>query len=120
MRLIETLQQRLADERGLFQAQLLREDIARLTRLTELARSTADFDAFRQASMRIGWTQGDARTHELAVPLEALLDAVHAYCSGRTDAGQEARIGDAWRELHRVRMERLVGCLSNPVQGPNE
>jgi hypothetical protein len=28
------------------------------------------------------------------------------------------RIRDAWLELHRVRMERLVGCLSTPVPRP--
>jgi hypothetical protein len=33
---------------------------------------------------------------------------------------QEARIVEAWYELHRIRMERLVGCLSTPVSEPTE
>ena len=118
MRLIEELRHELAGEQSLFRAQLLREDIARLTRLTELARATPEFASFRKAALRIGWTQGDARTQELAGPLDELLAAVHAYCGGATDAAQEARIGDAWTALHRLRMERLVGCLSNPVPKP--
>ena len=131
MQLIDELKQRLEGEPSLFRAQLLREDIARLTRLSELARSTGEFDAFRNAAMRIGWTQGDARTQELAEPLGAFLEAVYAYRGesggmaekggGTTrDPAHEARIAAAWNELHRVRLERLVGCLSNPVPRPTD
>jgi hypothetical protein len=129
MQLIDELKQRLEGEPSLFRAQLLREDIARLTRLSELARSTGEFDAFRKVAMRIGWTQGDSRTQELAQPLGAFLEEVYAYyregggtaegISGAArDPAQEGRIVAAWNELHRVRMERLVGCLSNPVPKP--
>ncbi|MBU6485044.1 MAG: hypothetical protein KGL70_13100 [Betaproteobacteria bacterium] len=130
MQLLDELKQRLDAESSLFRAQLLREDIARLTKLGELARSTGDFDAFRKAAMHIGWTQGDARTQELAGPLGILLEAVYPYfredrsgtageCGAAAcDPAQEARIAAAWHELHRVRMERLVGCLSNPVPRP--
>lgn len=129
MRLFDELKQRLEGEPSLFRAQLLREDLARLSRLCDLARSTGEFDMFRKAAMRIGWTQGDARTQELAEPLGAFLEAVYAYCreGGATaeeisgadrDPAQEGRIVAAWNELHRVRMERLVGCLSNPVPRP--
>ncbi|HSQ82362.1 MAG TPA: hypothetical protein VLU54_14725 [Casimicrobiaceae bacterium] len=132
MQLLDELQRRLEGEPSLFRAQLLREDIARLTRLSELARSTDEYGAFTKAAMRLGWTQGDARTQELAGPLGALLEAVYAYCresvggtaaggsGGTRDAAQEARIAAAWSELHRVRMERLVGCLSNPVPRPTD
>jgi hypothetical protein len=132
MQLLAELKQRLDAESSLFRAQLLREDIARLTKLGELACSTGDFDAFRKAAMRIGWTQGDARTQELAGPLGILLEAVYAYFrdggsgtageSGEAtrDPAQEARIAAAWHELHRVRMERLVGCLSTPAPRPGD
>jgi len=117
MRLIEELERRLGTEESPFQAQLLREDIARLTRLRELARGASDLAAVKQAAMRLGWTQGDVRTHELRVPLEALVDAIHAFeTAGSGD--WEARIIDAWSELHRTRMERLVGCLATPVPKP--
>jgi hypothetical protein len=118
--LIEQLWRHVADEQSLFRAQLLREDIARLTRLGELARTAADLEAFKKAGRRIGWTQGDARTSELGGALDALLEAVFAYETGSAGAEQEACIRDAWLELHRARIERLVGCLSTPVPKPVE
>ena len=110
MQLLEKLSAVLAVESSLFQAQLLREDIARLRKLQELAKSAPDAEAFKKAGMRIGWTQGDARTHELREPLERLLAAVYV--------SQEEEILLAWEALHRARMERLVGCLSTPVPKP--
>ena len=107
MRLIEELERRAAREESMFQAQLLREDAARLRKLQELLQETEDEDEFRKAGMRVGWTQGDARTAELREPLLAFLQAVYA--------GDEARIGESWLVLHRTRMERLLGCLSTPV-----
>lgn len=118
MRLIEELGQRVGREDRLFRAQLIREDIARLQRLQEIARTAADAAAYRKASMRIGWTQGDLRTHELRAPLEALLDAVYAYETGTKGTEEDARIAAAWFALDRTRMERLVGCLSTPVPRP--
>jgi hypothetical protein len=115
MRLIERLEVLTSKEDSLFRAQLLREDIARLRKLQELAANSPDADAFKKAGMRIGWTQGDARTHELREPLERLLAAVYAF---EKDAAEEAPIAEAWEALHHVRMERLVGCLSTPVPKP--
>ncbi len=83
-----------------------------------LAESAPDLAYFRKAGMRVGWTQGDLRTHELRAPLEALLDAVYAWEPGAAGAQGEDRIEAAWRELHRARMERLLGCLSTPVPKP--
>lgn len=120
MRLIEELERRVAQEQSLFRAQLLREDIARLKKLQELARTANDLAGYKKASLRIGWTQGDLRTHELRAPLEVLLDAVFAYETGTSGNEQETRIVDAWLELHRTRMERLVGCLSTPVPKPTD
>lgn len=122
MQLMDELQRRLEGESSLFRAQLLREDIARLSKLGELAQAADEYGAFTKAAMRLGWTQGDARTQELAGPLAALLEAVYAYYRGtdRESATLQARIAAAWYELHRVRMERLVGCLSNPVPRPTD
>jgi hypothetical protein len=50
MLLIEELQRRIREEESLFRAQLLREDIARLTKLGELARSAGDVDTFKMAA----------------------------------------------------------------------
>jgi len=118
MRLIEELEGRVGREESLFRAQLIREDVARLQRLRDIARTAGDVAAYRKAAMRIGWTQGDLRTHELRAPLEALLDAVYAYETGTKGTEEDARIVAAWFELDRTRMERLVGCLSTPVPKP--
>jgi len=115
MQLIEDLAGWAAKETSLFRAQLLREDIARLRKLQELAKTAPDEPAFRKSGMRIGWTQGDARTHELAEPLACLLEAVYAF---ERNSAPEAPIAEAWEALHRARMERLVGCLSTPVPKP--
>jgi hypothetical protein len=110
MRLIEDLERRLAGEQSMFQAQLLREDIGRLKKLEALAAGAADEDAFVKAGLRIGWTPGDARTAELREALEPFLRAVHSKDEGRVELG--------WNALHRLRMERLLGCLSTPVPKP--
>ena len=110
MRLIGDLERRLDGEQSMFQAQLLREDIARLKKLGDLARAVADETSFVAAGMRVGWTPGDARTAELREPLEAFLKAAFS--------NDDARIVRAWEELHRVRMERLLGCLSTPAPRP--
>jgi hypothetical protein len=120
MLLIEELRQLAAQEPSLFRAQLLREDAARLSRLADLAHATEDVESYKRAGRRIGWTQGDLRTGELGAALEALLEAVFDCVRGGEDPAQASRIEAAWRELHRVRMERLVGCLSTPVPKPVE
>jgi hypothetical protein len=93
MQLIHDLERLLAAEESLFRQQLLREDIARLRRLEALAGSAPDLPAFVHAAM-------------------SLVEAVY-----RRD---EARIAEAWNELHRARMERLLGCLATPVPKPVE
>ncbi len=118
MLLIEELKQRIGEEQSLFRAQLLKEDIVRLEKLEELARSVDDIEVYKKAARRLGWTQGDARTSELREALDGLLEAVFAGRSATADADIAMRIRDAWLELHRVRMERLIGCLSTPVPRP--
>ena len=110
MKLAAVLEQALARAESPFQAQLLREDLARLGRLAALAASTADAEAFVKAGARVGWTPGDARTSELRGALEPFLRALHA--------GDDEGALRAWEALHRLRMERLLGCLSTPVPKP--
>jgi len=122
MHLIRELERKLETEQSYFQSHLLREDIARLAKMRDLARDAADAIAFRKAVFRLGWTAGDLRTHEIREPLEMLADAMFSYVSdagkGTSDREQEARIEQAWIILHRARMERLMGCLSTPVPKP--
>jgi len=122
MRLIRELERKLQTEQSYFQTHLLREDIARLGRMRDLARDATDAIAFRKAVFRLGWTAGDLRTHEIREPLEMLADAMYSYAAGAgqgtSDREQETRIEQAWLILHRARMERLMGCLSTPVAKP--
>jgi len=115
MQLIGRLELLVGKEESPFRAQLLREDLARLRKLQELARTAPDEPAFKKSGMRIGWTQGDARTHELAEPLGRLLAAVYRFVR---EGAPEAPIAEAWEAVHRARMEKLVGCLSTPVPKP--
>lgn len=119
MHLLDLLQQRINEEQSPFRAQLLREDVARLKRLQDLALTAANLEAFKRAGMRVGWTQGDARTKELCPQLEDFLEALYAWAT-QPGSADETAIERAWYELHRVRMERLVGCLSTPVPKPDE
>ena len=120
MRLAEELERQLGAEPSLFRAQLLREDLGRLAKLRELARAATDRSAFAAAARRLGWTQGDQRTAELAHVLAPLLDAVYDYEHGVASDESEAHIRDAWRALTRERLERLVGCLATRVPPPED
>ena len=120
MRLIDELEQRLAIEPSLFRAQLLREDIARLHKLEALARSTLDAESYRRAARRLGWTTLDARTSELGDVLDRLIDAVRDAAGDVGVEYSEARAREAWLDLTRIRLERMVGCLSTPVPKPTE
>ena len=118
MHLLDQLERLAAAEPSLFRAQLLREDVARLRKLQQLRQTLPDLESFKKRALRIGWTQGDARTHELAGTLDPLLDAVFALHGGAGTDAQETCILEAWLAFHRQRMERLTGCLSTPVPKP--
>ncbi len=120
MRLIGELEEILRTEESPFRVQLLREDLARLSKLREMASSAADADAFVKAGMRVGWTQADARTSELREPLERLLKELYGFERGERSEERENGIREAWHALHRLRMERLLGCLSTPVPKPGD
>lgn len=119
MRLIAELEGLVGAEESMFRAQLLREDVARLRRMCDLAHAAADPETFAVAARRLGWTQGDQRTHELTPALDALLDAVYEHEKGSTGEETEARLRHAWTALTQARLEKLVGCLSTPVPRPD-
>lgn len=121
MRLIDTLSRLASVEESPFRAQLLREDVTRLEKLRELAQRHPDLAAFKTAGLRIGWTQGDARTLELRAPLENMLELVFRH-ETHDDIGSslDSALERSWLEFHRVRMERLLGCLSTPAPRPED
>ena len=114
MQWIDELERQAVREASLFRAQLLREDVARLRELVELVRTVPDAEGFRRAGHRLGWVARDARSEEIGPALERLFEAVRE-AQRTADAADEARARDAWVELTRVRLERLVGCLGTPV-----
>lgn len=118
MKLVAELERGLAAESSLFRAQLLREDLGRLRRLCELACASADRAEYAARALSLGWTQGDARTHELAHVLGPLFDAVYDFQHGEAGDAIETRIREAWSALTHERLDRLVGCLSTPVPKP--
>lgn len=111
MQLLEEMEKRRIAEQSVFRAQLLKEDIGRLTRLVALAAEHPDFGDFAKAGTTIGWTRGDLRTHELKGSLDRLLSAVHGWHRGpRSDADEQA-VFDAWAAFNQERMKKLVHCL---------
>ena len=120
MKLLADIEARIGAEASPFRAQLLREDLERLKRLRGLAGASADRTSFLAAGRRLGWTQGDQRTAELAPVLDPLLEAVYAYEHGAAGEAAERRIGEAWLALTSRRIETLVGCLSTRILPPEE
>ena len=119
MRLVDELERGLSSEESYFRRQLLREDLARVRRLRELAQDVAERARFLAEGARLGWTRGDERTAELAPALEPLLAAVWDYEHGVTGEASEALLVRAWHALARERIERMIGCLSTPVAPPD-
>lgn len=112
MRLMAKLSARLAAEASYFRQHLIREDIARLERLTDMAQQCPAQDAFVAAALKIGWTPADSRTHELRPALVPLLEAIHASSVRGFQAGLDDEIERCWSAFETLRMDRLVGCLS--------
>ncbi len=120
MQLIAELERRFAAEPSLLRAQLLREDIARLHKLDELARSSLETEAYRKAAYRLGWTAQDARTSELREALDLLLDSWRRALSADRAENLDTLMLQAWQEMTRLRLENMVGCLSTRVPKPTE
>lgn len=91
-----------------FRAALAREDAARVARLRELARASADFDEFAKQGPFVGWTPGDLRSKELAEPLAPLLDGLWAEKDGLVEP---ERLLAAWHSFNAERMRILIHCL---------
>lgn len=105
MRLIATLESRIAAEGSLFRRQLMKEDVARLRKLLDLKAATKNRDDFMRDGRHVGWTQGDFRTHEVEGTLAPFLEAVFD--------GDEAAIERLWGPFETDRLEKLTGCLSS-------
>ena len=112
MDLLARLESNLRNEGGYFRAQLLREDLARLRRLEELAAAAPNIEAFKKQGLMIGWTPGDTRSWELRQTLVPLLEAFYAATTASGGEDADGCLLAAWQAFDNQRMERLVGCLS--------
>lgn len=113
MQLVTSLKKAVEQEESPFRAQLMREDIARLQRLQNLAEQSSSRDAFVKEGFFVGWTQNDMRTHEFGDELQAFLEALYDHLhEASPSAESESRVTGTWNMLHAKRLERLVGCLS--------
>ena len=111
MQILDELRAGLEREQSLFQAQLMREDIARLEKLVTLAGQSEDVATFKQSGTHIGWTQNDLMTHMIAEPLGDLLDGVFAYCTEGAREAHDRSVRAAWLDFCKVRNEKLIKCL---------
>jgi hypothetical protein len=115
MQLLNDMREVMQVEQSMFRAQLLKEDISRLERLIALAKDNADPSAFAKQAMVLGWTANDMRTFDLNPELGAFLEIVHRKAHpGMDTEPDDSQIDQAWTDLHKRRMDLLVGCLSRP------
>ncbi len=110
MTLSEELKSVLERTESVVQQQLLREDIARIRQLEELARSCPSYEEFEHQGLFIGWTQGDFRTGELHGSLKPLLKALHQAVNAPSD-DVHGEVRACWIAFNQERSKRLVGCL---------
>lgn len=111
MLLIDKLHLQLESETSPFRAQLIREDLARLTKLQSLALQHENLEEFIQAGLYIGWTRDDMRTHELKDELNSLLEAVFCRQRQTPSESHEDDVIKAWIALSNKRMETVIHCL---------
>jgi len=111
MKLLNYLKGVIAYNAGYVSVQLAKEDLARVNKLIEMAKTSDDLKSMQKAGLYIGWTKGDFRTHELTEPLNALIKAIYEYEHGNANEKQDDLIMDIWTAFHTLRLKTLVHCL---------
>ncbi len=110
MILSEQLQTAMEQTQSVVQQQLLREDVARVQQLEELAGVHSSYADFEQQGLFLGWTQGDFRTTELHDTLKPLLQSLHGATRNPSEEAY-AEVRARWITFNQDRSKRLVGCL---------
>jgi hypothetical protein len=115
MQLVKYLNTVISENTSYVQAYLAKEDLARIEKLQELATSSLTEAAYKKDGLYIEWTKGDFRTHELAEPLNALMDEIYILENSQLDEQEKhninAKIMDIWAALHTLRLKTVVHCL---------
>ena len=118
MILLDQLESYLSTEESYFRAQLLREDLARLKALRDLAREATSRASFLEGGLRLEWTPGGLRNKQLRSTLEPLLEAFYFADESGPTAAADAHLLCTWYAFDAQRMDVLLGCLSR-VPRPN-
>ncbi len=111
MQLVKTLNNIISGDAGYVQTQLAKEDLARVKKLQELAKTCQNEAEMIKQGLYIGWTNGDIRTHELATPLKQLIKAIYSYENGQASESLDQKIMDIWAGFHKLRLKTLIHCL---------
>lgn len=112
MKLLDQLERALSAEESYFRAQLLREDVARLKALRELASKAISPESFLEDGLGLEWTPGGLRNQQLKGALEPLLEAFCFADKSGPGADTDAHLLRAWYAFDAQRMDVLLGCLS--------
>jgi hypothetical protein len=111
MKLLDELRQTADRLDSVFQARLMHEDIARLQKLAEMARTTDAYEHFEKAGLYLGWTQGDMRTFELTADLKPFLKAFYGAANDEPSPEHDPLVRKTWIAFNKARMAKLIGCL---------
>lgn len=111
MELIRFLEEAAGNSASYFQQFLAKEDLARVEKLVEMARTSENCPSFLKDGIFIGWTKDDLHTHELKPALEPLLAKIFEYENGCNSSASEAQIMQLWHEFHALRLKTLLHCL---------
>ncbi len=111
MKLVKTLENIISGNKGYVQTQLAKEDLARIEKLRELAKTCNNAEQMEKDGLYIGWTQGDIRTHELADSLKPLIRAIYRYENGENTQKLDDEILAIWANFHTHRLKTLIHCL---------
>jgi hypothetical protein len=112
MDILDRLERAMRSEESYFRAQLLREDVARLKKLRELAGRATSEETFVRDGLCVDWTPAGLRNGELTGTLEPLLKAFFAASRAAPEADTNAHLFSAWCAFDAQRIDLLVGCLS--------
>ncbi len=111
MKLIRALEAVINGDGGYIQSCLAKEDLARVEKLCELAKTVQSPQEMEKEGLYIGWTQGDMRTHELADDLKPVIRAIYDYEKQGHPEEIDDRIMTYWAKFHTNRLKTLVHCL---------
>ncbi len=111
MKLIRALETVINEGDSFIQIHLAKEDLARVKKLCELAKTAQTPQEMEKDGLYIGWTQGDIRTHELADDLKPLIRAIYDFEKLDGPAEIDDRIMKYWANFHTNRLKTLVHCL---------